>query len=68
MAGKKQCNYTSIGGSALIEGVMMRGSDKLAIACRRADGSIQMKIEPLDTKKKWYAKIPVLRGILALVS
>lgn len=68
MAEKKQCNYTSIGGSALIEGVMMRGSDKLAIACRRADGSIQMKIEPLDTKKKWYAKIPVLRGILAFVS
>ncbi len=65
---KKQCNFTSIGGSALIEGVMMRGSDKLAIAVRRNDGAIQMKIEPLDNKKKWYAKVPVLRGILAFIS
>ena len=65
---KKQCNYTSIGGSALIEGVMMKGPDKLAIALRRADGSIQMKVEALDNKKKWYAKVPILRGIIGFIS
>lgn len=65
---KKQCNFTSIGGSALIEGVMMKGPDKLAIALRRNDGSIQMKIEPLENKKKWYAKVPILRGIIGFIS
>lgn len=65
---KKQCNYTSIGGSALIEGVMMKGPDKLAIALRRNDGTIQMKVEPLSNQKKWYAKVPILRGIIGFIS
>ncbi len=64
---KKACNYTSIGGSALIEGVMMRGNDKMAIALRRNDGSIQMKVEAAPTKKTWYGKIPILRGIISFV-
>lgn len=64
---KKCCNYTSIGGSALIEGVMMRGNDKLAIALRRNDGTIQMKVEEAPVAKSFYTKIPVLRGIISFV-
>ncbi|MBQ6824991.1 MAG: DUF1385 domain-containing protein [Clostridia bacterium] len=59
--------YTSIGGSALIEGVMMRGTDRLAIAVRRSDGSIQMKVEPIDSKNHWYNHVPVLRGVIAFI-
>lgn len=64
---KEKKKYTSIGGSALIEGVMMRGEDRMAIALRRNDGSIQLKVESIDNKKKWYAKIPVLRGIISFI-
>lgn len=64
---KNKNKYTSIGGSALIEGVMMRGEDRMAIALRRNDGSIQLKVEPIDSKKKWYTKIPILRGVVNFI-
>lgn len=64
---KNEKKYTSIGGSALIEGVMMRGNDKLAIAVRRNDGSIQMKVESAKSKNSWYNKVPVLRGVINFV-
>lgn len=63
----KKCNYANIGGSALIEGVMMRGNNKLAIAVRRADGQIQMKVEALKGNNPWYNKVPVLRGVINFV-
>ncbi len=65
---KKACKYTAIGGSALIEGVMMRGCGKMAIAVRRGNGSIQMKIEAAESGGQWYQKIPVLRGIISFVA
>ena len=64
---KNENKFTSIGGSALIEGVMMRGEDRMAIALRRNDGSIQLKVEPIENKKKWYAKIPILRGVINFI-
>ncbi len=64
---KKSCNYTSIGGSALIEGVMMRGNDKMAIALRRNDGTIQLKVEKAEANTAWYTKIPVLRGVMNFI-
>ena len=38
---------TSIGGQALIEGIMMRGPKKQAIAVRKPDGEIEVKTEDL---------------------
>lgn len=64
---KESQKYTSIGGSALIEGVMMRGEDRMAIACRRNDGTIQMKVEPVQNQKKWFSKIPILRGVINFI-
>ena len=64
---KKSCSYTSIGGSALIEGVMMRGNGKLAIALRRNDGTIQLKVENAAAADGWTNKVPVLRGIINFV-
>ncbi len=63
----KKTKYTSIGGSALIEGVMMRGTDRMAIALRRNDGSIQLKVEALENKNKWYGKVPIIRGVIAFI-
>ena len=55
MSEKKACKFTSIGGSALIEGVMMRGKGRLALAVRRADGRIQMKVAAAMKLKDAYS-------------
>lgn len=57
---------TGIGGQAIIEGVMMRGTGRIAMAMRVPDGRIHLKTNPLPAQKKW-AKIPILRGIFAFV-
>ncbi len=67
MSEKKACKFTSIGGSALIEGVMMRGKGRLALAVRRADGRIQMKVEPISDNTAWYNKIPIIRGVIGFI-
>lgn len=64
---KKNCKYTSIGGSALIEGVMMRGNEKMAIAVRRANGEIVLKVESAPANKAFYTKIPVVRGVINFI-
>ena len=60
---------TSIGGQALIEGVMMRGPKKIAIAVRKPDNDIELKVDELETlamKNKFFA-IPFIRGVVGLV-
>jgi uncharacterized protein YqhQ len=56
------------GGQAVIEGVMMRGREYLAIAVRNNRGEIVIRKEPVSsiTKKHSYLKWPFLRGIIAL--
>lgn len=59
---------TSIGGQALIEGIMMRGPKKLATAVRKTDGEIVMKVKDLDTHKfARIKKVPFLRGVFVLI-
>lgn len=61
--------YSSIGGQALIEGVMMRGKRTIAIAVRKPDGSIEVKVEEvtgLGLSK--LLKVPLLRGVLGMIS
>lgn len=62
---KKKC-VCSIGGQAVLDGVMMRGTKAMAIAVRAADGSVMVESERLKTSpaKQKIAKIPVLRGIV----
>lgn len=47
----KDANPTKMGGQAVMEGIMMKGADRSAIAVRRADGSINVKEEPLAAEK-----------------
>ena len=44
------CFRTSIGGQALMEGILMRGPDKQAIVCRTENGIVE-KVEPLNLPK-----------------
>jgi len=57
---------TSVGGQALIEGIMMRGPFKSAMAVRQPDGEI--KLDVWNTKvPTGVRKIPFLRGIFNFV-
>lgn len=62
------CKKTSIGGQALIEGIMMLGPDKSAIAIRKPEGEIDCKVEPLKTLRKRFKffRIPFIRGIIGM--
>ena len=59
-------NKASIGGQAVIEGVMMRGSEFLATAVRRPSGQIVYKKTKLIGKNSDFAKKPFIRGVLML--
>lgn len=67
MKKKEKNKYTSIGGSALIEGVMMRSNTKMAIAVRKPNGGIVLKVEPVKPTNKIISKIPLVRGIVSFV-
>ncbi len=64
---KQQIN-SSIGGQAVIEGVMMRGKNSLAICVRDGDGNLRTTArrpkQPSEFAKK-MKKVPVVRGIFA---
>jgi uncharacterized protein YqhQ len=56
------------GGQALMEGVLMRGRDAIAVALRHPDGRIVTATERLDSgfHGKPYAKWPLVRGLVVL--
>jgi len=57
----------SYGGQALIEGVLMRGANSVALACRTPDGNIVTYTEPLGgIYKSTIKNIPFLRGLIIL--
>ena len=66
---KQECvlKKTSIGGQALIEGVMMRGPQKTAMAVRHTSGEIRMEEFDNPTSKcAWVKKVPLLRGLFGM--
>ena len=66
---KKTKKITSIGGSALIEGIMMRGPKKSTVCVRTAPDKIyseDISINTIPSKFKIF-KIPFLRGIAGLI-
>lgn len=58
-----------VGGQAIIEGVMMRGSKGVATAVRKEDGEIVTRFEDITPFSKRFPKlnIPFLRGIFNLI-
>ncbi len=64
---EKSCHITSIGGQAVIEGVMMRGPFESAIAVRKPDGEIIVEKKPINSfvQKLKLNKIPVVRGVFS---
>ena len=65
----KQSFKTTIGGQALIEGVMMKGPSKTAYAVRKPDGDIAMRIEKNNSilERVPFLYVPILRGAVKLI-
>lgn len=66
LAEKEKIHRTTIGGQALIEGIMMKGPKKTAMAVRKTDGTIALEETP-GKERKWYNKAPFIRGSVNFV-
>ena len=55
-----------MGGQAVVEGVMMRGERTWAIAVRTPEGDIEIETHETPTWAEKWAKIPLVRGVMAL--
>ncbi|MBR3201344.1 MAG: peptide chain release factor N(5)-glutamine methyltransferase [Mogibacterium sp.] len=58
---------TTIGGQAVMEGVMMQGPDRVALAMRLPSGELYLKTK-LKKKQSKALKIPFVRGIVSFVN
>ncbi len=67
---KENCKkITSIGGSALIEGIMMRGPKKITLAVRTAPDKIEtedVEFTSLSSKSKFF-RVPLIRGVAGMI-
>ena len=57
---------TRMGGQAVMEGIMMKGEKKTALAVRIPNGNIEIETTKTKTYGKWM-KIPIVRGVIAFV-
>lgn len=65
----KKTHKTSVGGQALIEGVMMQGPKGMATAVRKTDGTILTEyheMKKLRDKNKFF-NIPIIRGVVGFI-
>ncbi|MCL1789118.1 MAG: DUF1385 domain-containing protein [Oscillospiraceae bacterium] len=63
---KKGGHKSKIGGQALFEGVMMRGTGKEAMAVRKKDDSIYTEVKDVPANK-WYQKTLFIRGVFNFI-
>ena len=69
MSREKTKKITSIGGSALIEGIMMRGPKKTTVAVRMGKDDIYTEDVSFTglTQKHKFCRLPLIRGVCGLV-
>ncbi len=67
--GKEKKKCTSVGGQAVIEGVMMRGKTAMATAVRDEDGVIRIESKRIKPKEKSnkFLRFPIVRGVVAFI-
>lgn len=69
MAKYETKRVTSIGGQALMEGIMMRGPKKTVASCRLPNGTIEseeVKFDLIQERHPWM-KTPFIRGIVNMI-
>jgi len=55
-----------MGGQAVIEGVMMRGAKKWAVAVRTPEGDVEMEVHDVPNWSERWSKLPLVRGVMTL--
>lgn len=65
----KTKDKVTVGGQAVMEGVMMRGPERVAVAVRKSDGTIVVKDRPFVSIMKRFRLLgwPILRGAVTLI-
>ena len=66
---EKNCRLGTVGGQAVLEGIMMKGKEEYAIAVRREDGTVSLtkqRFTSIRSKHK-ILRLPILRGIVGFV-
>ncbi len=58
----------TVGGQAVLEGVMMRSPSSWAVAVRKPDGGIAQVCRPISSPmaRRWIYRLPIIRGVIAL--
>ncbi len=66
---KSNCRIGTVGGQAVLEGVMMKGKDDYAIAVRREDGTISLRKQKFTSirSKHKLLRLPIIRGVVGFV-
>jgi uncharacterized protein YqhQ len=61
--------YSGVGGQAVMEGVMMRNGDLYAVAVRKPDHEIEVKVNDYKGpgESSLWRKIPIVRGVISFV-
>lgn len=57
---------TKMGGQAVMEGIMMKGESKTALAVRIPNGNIELETKKTKTYGKWM-NVPLVRGVIAFI-
>ena len=65
MARKSKKQYSGIGGQAVLEGIMMKNKDQYAVAVRKPNGRIEVKVDEYksSTGDNKFFKLPFIRGV-----
>ena len=61
---------SNIGGQAVLEGIMMKNEEEYAVAVRKPDGQIEVKVDTYEGVAKKLGeikKIPFIRGVFSFV-
>ena len=61
--------YSGVGGQAVMEGVMMKNQEKYAVAVRKPDQEIAIKVSEYKgiVQNKKIRNLPIVRGVLSFI-
>lgn len=61
--------YSGVGGQAVMEGVMMKNGDRYAVAVRKPDHQIEVKVSEYKgtVKNKTFRNLPLVRGVVNFI-
>lgn len=61
--------YSGIGGQAVMEGIMMRNQERYAVAVRKPNGKIEIKVSDYkgSVKNKIIKELPIIRGVVSFI-